>query len=55
MDKEPLTLEEVEKNCKKVIKLTKCDGVKIEGGLKKIKIIKKVSGNGISVNHRVNL
>jgi Ketopantoate hydroxymethyltransferase len=28
------------KNCKKVMKLTKCDAVKIEGGLKMIKIIK---------------
>ena len=26
------------KNCKKVMKLTKCDGVKIEGGLKKLKL-----------------
>ena len=28
------------KNCKKVMKLTKCDGVKLEGGLKIIKIVK---------------
>ena len=37
------------KNCKKVIKLTKCDGVKIEGGLKKIKIIKHLIKNKIPV------
>ena len=30
------------KNCKKVMKLTKCDGVKLEGGLKIIKIVKKM-------------
>ena len=37
------------KNCKKVIKLTKCDGVKIEGGLKKIKIIKHLIKNKIPI------
>ena len=37
------------KNCKKVMKLTKCDGVKIEGGLKKIKIIKHLIKNKIPV------
>ena len=37
------------KNCKKVLKLTKCDAVKIEGGLKKIKIIKYLIKNKIPV------
>ena len=37
------------KNCKKVMKLTKCDAVKIEGGLKIIKIIKYLIKNKIPV------
>ena len=37
------------KNCKKVMKLTKCDAVKIEGGLKLIKIIKYLIKNKIPV------
>ena len=37
------------KNCKKVMKFTKCDGVKIEGGLKKIKIIKHLIKNKIPI------
>ena len=37
------------KNCKKVLKLTKCDAVKIEGGLKKIKIIKYLIKNKIPI------
>ena len=37
------------KNCKKVMKLTKCDAVKIEGGLKKIKIIKYLIKNKVPV------
>ena len=37
------------KNCKKVMKLTKCDGVKLEGGLKIIKIIKILVKNKIPV------
>ena len=37
------------RNCKKVMKLTKCDGLKIEGGLKKIKIIKHLIKNKIPV------
>ena len=37
------------KNCKKVMKLTKCDGVKLEGGLKIIKIIKLLVKNKIPV------
>ena len=37
------------KNCKKVMKLTKCDGLKIEGGLKKIKIIKHLIKNKIPI------
>ena len=37
------------KNCKKVMKLTKCDGVKIEGGFKKIKIIKHLIKNKIPI------
>ena len=37
------------KNCKKVMKLTSCDAVKIEGGLKKIKIIKHLIKNKIPI------
>ncbi len=37
------------KNCKKVMQLTKCDGVKLEGGLKIIKIIKLLVKNKIPV------
>ena len=37
------------KNCKKVMKLTKCDAVKIEGGLKIIKIIKHLINNKIPI------
>ena len=36
-------------NCKKVMKLTKCDAVKIEGGSKKIKIIKHLIKNKIPI------
>ena len=36
-------------NCKKVMKLTSCDAVKIEGGLKKIKIIKYLIKNKVPV------
>ena len=37
------------KNCKKVMKITNCDAVKIEGGLKIIKIIKCLIKNNIPV------
>ncbi len=37
------------KNCKKVMKLTKCDAVKIEGGLKIVKIVKYLTKNKIPV------
>jgi len=37
------------KNCKEVMKLTKCDGVKLEGGLRIIKIIKLLIKNKIPV------
>ena len=37
------------KNCKKVMKLTRCDAVKIEGGLKIIKIIRHLIKNKIPV------
>ena len=37
------------KNCKKIMKLTNCDAVKIEGGLKKIKIIKHLIKNNIPI------
>ena len=43
------------KNCKKVLKLTKCDAVKIEGGLKKIKIIKHLIKNKIPVMGHVGI
>jgi len=37
------------KNCKKVMKLTKCDAVKIEGGLKIVNIVKYLTKNKIPV------
>ena len=37
------------KNCKKIMKFTKCDGVKLEGGLKIVKIIKILVKNKIPV------
>ena len=37
------------KNSKKVMKLTKCDGVKLEGGLKIIKVVKLLIKNKIPV------
>ena len=43
------------KNCKKVMKLTKCDGVKIEGGLKKIKIIKHLIKNKIPIMGHIGI
>ena len=36
-------------NCKKIMKLTKCDGIKLEGGLKIIKTIKLLVKNKIPV------
>jgi len=43
------------KNCKKVMKLTKCDAIKIEGGFKKIKIIKHLIKNNIPVMGHLGL
>ena len=43
------------RNCKKVIKLTKCDAVKIEGGLKIIKIIKHLIKNKIPVMGHIGI
>tara|TARA_Y100000746_G_C15435805_1_gene420592 strand:- start:94 stop:870 length:777 start_codon:yes stop_codon:yes gene_type:complete len=43
------------KNCRKVIKLTKCDAVKIEGGLKIIRIIKHLIKNNISVMGHIGI
>ena len=43
------------KNCKKVMKSTKCDAVKIEGGLKIIKIIKYLIKNKIPVMGHVGI
>ncbi len=37
------------KNCKKIMKLTKCDAVKLEGGLKIIKIVQLLVKNKIPV------
>ncbi len=37
------------KNCKKVMNITKCDGVKLEGGIKIIKIVKMLVKNKIPV------
>ena len=43
------------KNCKKIMKLTRCDAVKIEGGLKIIKIIKHLIKNKIPVMGHIGL
>tara|TARA_Y100000739_G_scaffold8006_1_gene7163 strand:- start:43 stop:588 length:546 start_codon:yes stop_codon:yes gene_type:complete len=43
------------KNCKKIMKLTRCDAVKIEGGLKIIKIIKHLIKNKIPVMGHVGI
>tara|TARA_B100000700_G_C14941766_1_gene807135 strand:- start:413 stop:1189 length:777 start_codon:yes stop_codon:yes gene_type:complete len=42
-------------NCKKVMNLTKCDAIKIEGGLKKIKIIKHLIKNKIPVMGHIGI
>ena len=38
------------KNCKKIMKLTRCDAVKIEGGQKIIKIIENLIKNNFNIN-----
>ena len=43
------------RNAKRVIKLTKCDGVKLEGGKKIVKIIKYLTKRGIPVMGHVGL
>ncbi len=43
------------KNCKKIMQLTRCDAVKIEGGLKVIKIIKHLVKNKIPVMGHVGI
>ena len=42
-------------NAKQIIKLTKCDAIKIEGGLEVVKIIKHLINKGISVMGHVGL
>ena len=43
------------KNAKKMIKLTKCDAVKLEGGKKIVNIIKHLVSKGIPVMGHVGL
>ena len=43
------------KNAKKVIKLTKCDAIKLEGGKKVVKIIKYLTRKGIPVMGHIGL
>ena len=43
------------KNAKKVIKLTKCDAIKLEGGKKVVKIIKYLTRRGIPVMGHIGL
>ena len=43
------------KNAKKVIKLTKCDAVKLEGGKKIVNIIKYLTKKGIPVMGHIGL
>lgn len=43
------TKSEALKNCKKVIKETKCDAIKVEGGLKILDIVKNLIKNKIPV------
>jgi len=42
-------------NCKKIMKLTKCDGIKLEGGLKIIKTIKLLVKNKIPVMGHIGI
>ena len=43
------TKSEALKNCKKVIKETKCDAIKVEGGVKILEIVKNLIKNKIPV------
>ena len=43
------------KNCKKIMKLTKCDAIKIEGGQKIIKIVENLTKNNIPVMGHVGI
>ena len=43
------------KNAKKVMKLTKCDAIKLEGGIKIVNIIKYLIKKGIPVMGHVGL
>ena len=43
------------KNARKVIKLTKCDAIKLEGGKKIVKIIKYLTRRGIPVMGHIGL
>ena len=43
------------KNCKKVLKETKCDGIKLEGGRKIIPIVKNLTKNKIPVMGHVGI
>ena len=43
------------KNAKKIMKLTKCDGVKLEGGKKIVNIIKHLIKKGIPVMGHIGL
>ena len=43
------------KNAKKIMKLTKCDGVKLEGGKKMVNIIKHLIKKGIPVMGHIGL
>ena len=43
------------KNAKKVIKLTKCDAIKLEGGKKVVEIIKYLTRRGIPVMGHIGL
>ena len=43
------------KNAKKVMKLTKCDGIKLEGGKEKINVIRYLTKKGIPVMGHIGL
>ena len=47
--------KEALRNCKRVIKETKCDGVKVEGGIKIKSIVKHLTKNKISVMGHIGI
>jgi len=49
------TKSEALKNCKKVLKETKCDAIKVEGGIKILEIVKTLIKNKIPVKGHLGI